>query len=158
MLDQQHSFSSQYCSGARSHRGRHEDCTFVFHTFDIGYTNIHSTKAEQQVCSKTPTPEISLKNLRAYGMWILSNSWATGCWRTYAADNVKTVESLRAFEKCLDFMSLNAMTCHCGGIFVRYLFYTCFPKPIRLLASYLGLTIGLKFTNMIYCRQHCKLG
>jgi len=28
-------------------------------------------------CSKTPTPEISLQNLRAYKMLILSNSWAT---------------------------------------------------------------------------------
>jgi len=35
-------------------------------------------EAEQQVCSKTPTPEISPQNLRAYKMWVLSNSWATG--------------------------------------------------------------------------------
>jgi len=32
-------------------------------------------------------------------------------WLTYAADNVKAVESLNAFEECLDFMSLNAMKC-----------------------------------------------
>jgi len=35
--------------------------------------------------------------------------------------NVKSVESLNVFEKCLDFMSLNAMKCDCGSIFVRYL-------------------------------------
>jgi len=37
----------------------------------------------------------------------------------HAADNVKAAESLNAFEKCLQFMSLNAMKCNCGSIFVR---------------------------------------
>jgi len=31
-------------------------------------------------CSKTPTPEIGLQNVRAYKIWIMFNSWATG-WR-----------------------------------------------------------------------------
>jgi len=42
-------------------------------------------------------------------------------WLTYAADNAKTVESLNASEKFLDFMSLNAMKCDCVSIFVRFL-------------------------------------
>jgi len=35
--------------------------------------------------------------------------------------NGKAVESLNVFEKCFCFMSLNAMKCDCGSIFVRYL-------------------------------------
>jgi len=42
-------------------------------------------------------------------------------WLTYAVDNIKAVESLDAFEICLDFMSLNAMKCDTGSIFVRFL-------------------------------------
>jgi len=42
-------------------------------------------------------------------------------WLTYAAGNVKAIESLNAFEKCLDFISVTAMKCDCGSIFVRYL-------------------------------------
>ena len=113
------------------------------HASDIHH-NTRSIEAEQQACSKTPTPEISLQNLRAYNMWILSNSWATG-WRMQLL-NVKAVESLNVFENCLDFISLNAMKCDCGNIFVRYLLQTCLPKTISLWVSYLEL---IKSTNMI---------
>jgi len=50
---------------------------YIFTRFLI-HTNTRSIEAEQQVCSKTPTPETCLQNLCAYKMWILSNSWATG--------------------------------------------------------------------------------
>jgi len=39
---------------------------------------------------------------------------------TYVADNVKVVESLKAFEKSLFFMSINPRKCDCGSIFVDY--------------------------------------
>jgi len=44
------------------------------------FTNTRSIEAKQQVSSKIPTPEAGLQNFRAYKMWILLNSWATG-WR-----------------------------------------------------------------------------
>jgi len=48
-----------------------------------------------------------------------------------AADNVKAVYVI-AFEKCLDFMSLNAVKCNCSSIFIRYLQSACFCNKIRV--------------------------
>jgi len=79
MQDQKYAFSSQYCSWTRCHSERHRDCALYIYTL-LTYTNTRSIEAEQQVCSKTPTPKVGLQNLRAYKMWILSNSWTTG-WR-----------------------------------------------------------------------------
>jgi len=60
--------------------------------------------------------------------------------------------SLHRFQKCLDFMSLQAMTCSCGSNFVTCLHYACFPKTVRLLTSYWELT--MQFTNMMKTTSH----
>jgi len=49
---------------------------------------------------------------------ILFKSWATD-WLTQLI--MQTLESFNAFEKFVDFMSLNAIKCDCGSIFVRYM-------------------------------------
>jgi len=67
MQNQQYDFSSQYCSWARSHRDRLQDCTFYTYII-LRYTNTRSIEAEKQTRSKTPTPEVDLQNLRAYKM------------------------------------------------------------------------------------------
>jgi len=41
-------------------------------------------------------------------------------WVTYAVDGVKA-RAFNEFEKCLNLMSLKAIKCDCGSIFVRYL-------------------------------------
>ena len=75
--------------------------------------------------------------------WILSNSWATG-WRMQLI--IWTLESLNAFEKCLDFMLLNAMKCDCG---IAFLYATCTEvashKRLGIyLSSFTELTVTLK--------------
>jgi len=44
------------------------------------------------------------------------------------------------------------MNCYCGSIFVPCLHYACFPKTVRLLASFWELTI--QFTNMMKTISH----
>jgi len=74
--------NAQYCTWARSHRGRHYDCAYtVLIRF---WCNLHtntarSTEAEKQLCSEALTSEIGLlQNFRTYEKWILlsSNFWA----------------------------------------------------------------------------------
>jgi len=81
--------------------------------------NARSMEAEQQVCSKTPTPEISLQNLRVNKDVDLVQFLSD--WLTYAAVKRKGCRVPQRVSKCFYFMSLNAMKCDCGSIFVRYL-------------------------------------
>jgi len=54
--------------------------------------------------------------------------------------NVKAVESLNVFEKCFYFMSLNAMKCDCGSIFLRYLIaLNLLPKNDKVMREVLGV-------------------
>jgi len=84
------------------------------------YTNTRSIEAEQRLCAMTPTPEVGLQNLRACRR-------GSSCPILEPPIDVrmqlitKTLESLIAFEKCLDFMSSNSRKCYYSSSFVRYL-------------------------------------
>jgi len=112
-------FFNQYCSWPRIYRGRHCDCAFYIYT-TLTYTNTRSIEAEQRLCSKTPTAEVGLQNLRACRR-------GSSCPILESPVDVrmqlitKTLESLTAFVKCLDFKSLYVRKCYCGSTFLRYL-------------------------------------
>ena len=55
-------------SEVRSYRGLHYDCVFSIYTL-LMYTSTRLIEAEQHICSKTPTPEVSLQNLGACRRW-----------------------------------------------------------------------------------------
>jgi len=135
--DLKYTFCSQYCScsWASSHCGHHYDCVFVFTRFWCTPA-ARSIKAEKRLCFiKTPTPEIGLQKLHACMLLILSNSRANG-WRMQLIK--QRLEYLNAFEKCLDFMSLNTMKCKS---------YTC---PLNKFA-YVWPTQSTQTAKLVVC-------
>jgi len=94
----QYDFCKQYCSWARSCRGRFYGCTCYIYTLpctcSVNHAHVQS-KSSSEFALRRRLPKVDLQNLRAYKTWIFSNSWAT-----YATDcdNVKARVPQRAWK------------------------------------------------------------
>jgi len=95
---------SQCCS---CHCSCHYDCVFIITRFWCIPTHVQS-KRSSDFALDTDSRSWSTKLARINKTWILSNSWVTG-W----CMELKTLklEYLNAFQRYLDFMSLNTMKC-----------------------------------------------
>jgi len=80
------------------------------------YTSTSSIEAEWRLCAKTLPRSRSTKLARVQDVDFVQSS-ATGSRMQLTTSRL---EFIYAFEKLLDFRSLNAVKWNCGSIFVRY--------------------------------------